>query len=88
MCKQAGPLDGGKQNQRLDINQTGKWKKSGWKGIKNLAKFHAIISYGKYVAFCKPFIGAMNSERYCKLIFPKVVQGIEATYNTTSERVF
>ena len=30
----------------------------------------------------------MNSERYCKLIFPKVVQGIEATYNTTSERVF
>ena len=30
----------------------------------------------------------MNSERYCKLILPKVVQGIEATYNTTSERVF
>lgn len=72
-----------KPNQGLDINQTAKGKKEG----KNQARFYVGISFGKGVVLCKPYTGAMNSERYCNLIVPKIVEGMEISSNPVSKRV-
>ena len=72
-----------KPNQGLDINQKAKGKKEG----KNQAKFYVGISYGRGVVLCKPFTGSMNAERYCNIIVPKIIEGIEASSNPISKRV-
>ena len=60
-------------NQGLDINITVKGKKKG----RKQAKVYVRISYGKGVVMCKPYTDRLNAERYCKIIIPRIGDGIQ-----------
>ena len=70
-------------NQGLDINFTAKGKKEG----KKQAKFYVGISYGQGVVMCKPYSGHLNANRYCRIIVPKIDEGLQLSNNPVARRV-
>lgn len=72
-----------RRNQGLDINFTAKGKKEG----KKQARFYVGISYQKGVVMCKPYTGSLNAERYCKIIIPRIEDGVQCSNNPVGKRI-
>ena len=72
-----------KRSQGLDMNQTAKGKKEG----KKNAYFYVGISFTKGVVMCKAYTGRMTAEKYCDIIVPSIVQGLDRSINPLGKRV-